>query len=146
MARTVKTTPADLRQRARDPREHVQVAPERLALVDGKADPSAQAQVAASNAISAGIAAADAICGAVIGERANDPDHRSAVELLATVKPDGSTLAGTLRRLLKHKSLLQYGGYCSASGRSHNGAGRTVARRRNGQLRHQELSPGLAGG
>ena len=89
------------------------MAPERLALVDGKADPSAQAQVAASNAISAGIAAADAIGGAVIGERANDPDHRSAVELLATVKPDGSTLAGTLRRLLKHRSLLQYGEYCT---------------------------------
>lgn len=81
--------------------------------MDGKADPSAEAQVGASNAISAGIAATDAICGAVIGERANDQDHRAAVELLATVKPDGSTLAGRLRRLLKDKSLLQYGGYCT---------------------------------
>jgi hypothetical protein len=44
---------------------------------------------------------ADAICRAVLGELANDRDHRPAVELLATVEPDGSTLAGTLRRILK---------------------------------------------
>jgi uncharacterized protein YchJ len=113
MARTVKTAPAELRQRAGTAREHLQVALERLNYVDGMADPSAEAQVAASNAISAGIAATDAICGTVIGERANDQDHRAAVELLATVKPDGSTLAGKLRRLLKDKSLLQYGGYCT---------------------------------
>ena len=113
MARTVKTTPAELRQRAGTALEHLQVALERLNYVDGMADPSAEAQVAASNAISAGIAATDAICGTVIGERANDQDHRAAVELLATVKPDGSTLAGKLRRLLKDKSLLQYGGYCT---------------------------------
>ena len=115
MARTVKTTPADLRQRAGTAREHLQVALERLAYVDRKPGPSAEAQVAASNAISAGIAATDAICGAVLGERANNQDHRAAVELLATVKPDGSTLAGRLRRLLKDKSLLQYGGYCTSA-------------------------------
>lgn len=115
MARTAKTTPAELRQRAGTAREHLQVARERLALVEGKPDPSAAAQVAASNAISAGIAATDAICGAVLGERANDQDHRAAVELLASVKPDGSTLAGKLRRLLKDKSLLQYGGYCTTA-------------------------------
>lgn len=63
----------------------------------------------------AGIAATDAICGAVLGERANDQNHRAAVELLATVKPDGSTLAGKLRRLLKDKSLLQYSGYCTSA-------------------------------
>lgn len=115
MARTAKTTPADLRHRAGTAREHLQVALERLALVEEKPDPSAAAQVAASNAISAGIAATDAICGAVLGERANDQDHRAAVELLATVRPDGSTLAGKLRRLLKDKSLLQYGGYCTSA-------------------------------
>jgi len=115
MARTVKTTPTDLRQRAGTAREHLEVALERLALVDGKLEPSAAAQVAASNAINAGIAATDAICGAVLGERANDPDHRAAVDMLATVKPDGSTLAGKLRRLLKNKSLLQYGGYCTSA-------------------------------
>lgn len=115
MARTVKTTPSDLHQRAGTAREHLQVALERLALVEGKPHPSAAAQVAASNAISAGITATDAICGAVLGERANDQDHRAAVELLATVKPDGSTLAGKFRRLLKNKSLMQYGGYCTTA-------------------------------
>lgn len=113
MRRTVKMSPSDLRQRAGTAREHLQVALERLAYVDGQADLSAAAQVAASNAISAGIAAADAICGAVLGERANDQDHRVSIELLATVKPGGSTLASRLRRLLKDKSLLQYGGYCT---------------------------------
>lgn len=113
MARTAKTTPADLRQRAGTAREHLQVALERLAYAEGQADPSAAAQVAAANAISAGIAATDAICGAVLGERANDQDHRAAVELLATVRPGGATLARRLRRLSKDKSLLQYGGYCT---------------------------------
>jgi hypothetical protein len=70
-------------------------------LVGGKPDPCAEAQVAASNAISAGIAATDAICGAVLGERSSDQDHRVAVDLLATVQPDGSRLAGKLRRILK---------------------------------------------
>ena len=94
-------------------REYLQVALERVEYGDGTADPSAAAQVAASNAISAGIAATDAICGAVLGERANDQDHRSAVELLSTVEPGGSALASRLRRLLKDKSLLQYGGFCT---------------------------------
>jgi hypothetical protein len=40
--------------------------------------PSAAAQVAASNAITAGIAATDAISGGLLGERSNDPDHRTA--------------------------------------------------------------------
>ena len=34
--------------------------------------------------------------GTVHGERANDQDHRSAVELLFTVEPGGSPLAGRL--------------------------------------------------
>ena len=96
MARTAKTTSAEVRQRAGAAREHLQVALERVEYGDGTADPSAAAQVAASNAISAGIAATDAICGAVLGERANDQDHRSAVELLSTVEPGGSALAGRL--------------------------------------------------
>jgi hypothetical protein len=46
---------------------------------------------------------ADAIWRAVPGERADDQDHRAAVELLATVEPYGSKLAGTLRRILKEQ-------------------------------------------
>ena len=109
--------------------------------MEGEPDPSAAAQVAASNAISAGIAATDAICGAVLGERANDQDHRAAVELLATVKPDGSTLAGKRRRLLKDKSLLQYGGFCTSA------VARTAVRDAQalvdalGTYGHQKLSP-----
>jgi hypothetical protein len=113
MAHIVKMTPSDVRQRAGTAREHLQVALERLAYVNGKADPSAEAQVAASNAISAGIAASDTICGAVLGERVNDQDHRGAVDLIATVVPNGLVLATKLRRILKDKSLLQYGGYCT---------------------------------
>ena|SRR5664280_2357946 len=89
MPRTRKATPVDVRHRAGAAREHLQVTLERLDYVEGETERSAEAQVAASNAISAGIAAADAICGAVLGERASDQDHRAAVTLLATVTPDG---------------------------------------------------------
>jgi hypothetical protein len=53
----------------------------------------------------------DAACGAVPGELRQQPDHRAAVDLLATVKADGPTLAGKLRRILK--------GRCSVAGAAH---------------------------
>ena len=115
MARTKKLTQSDVRQRAGTAREHLQVALERKEYIDGQIGPSAEAQVCASNAISAGIAAADAICGAVLGERANDQDHTAAADLLAAVQPNGPALAKLLRRLLTDKSQLQYGGYCTAA-------------------------------
>lgn len=113
MPRTTAMKTADNRQRAGAAREHLHVVMERLEIIGSRIEPSAEAQVAASNSILAGIAAADAICGSVLGERANDQDHRAAIQLLATVMPDGPKLSAKLRRLLTDKTLLQYGGYCT---------------------------------
>ncbi|MDF2443383.1 MAG: hypothetical protein JWR01_1586 [Subtercola sp.] len=102
---------ADVSERAGTAREHLQVAQERLGYAARVEGGSAEAQVAASNAILAGIAAADAICGRALGERSNDSDHRAAVALLATVRPNGIELSLQLARLLSDKSQHQYGGY-----------------------------------
>lgn len=80
MARTKRMLPSDVAQRAGAAREHLQVALERQELIAKHTSPLAEAQVCASNAISAGIAAADAIRGAVLGERANDQDHKAAAD------------------------------------------------------------------
>ncbi|MEZ5310329.1 MAG: hypothetical protein R2735_07015 [Microthrixaceae bacterium] len=65
--------------------------------------------VAASLAVLAGIAAADAACCARLGVRARGQAHAEAVKLLATVEPGGSDMAKDLRRLLNRKDESQYG-------------------------------------
>lgn len=113
MARQAVMTRDDVKQRAATAREYLQVAQEQVAYVENDPGPSAAAQVSASNAIMAGIAAADAICGKNLGVRASDQDHRAAADLLRTVLPDGEALAKKLLRLVRDKSLLQYGGFCT---------------------------------
>ncbi|WP_217616224.1 hypothetical protein [Cellulomonas sp. GbtcB1] len=109
--RTTRMTPASARERAEIAREHLRVAEERLAAcADG---PSREASVSAANAISAAIAAADAICGIVLGHRSSGPDHRAAAALLAQVA-DGAPLARRLVRLTAQKSQAQYGDYVTA--------------------------------
>ncbi|GGF21542.1 hypothetical protein [Subtercola lobariae] len=115
MSRQALMTRADAKERATTAREFLRVAEDQLALIDGAAGLSAGAQVAASNAIMAGIATADAICGKELGVRANDADHRAAAAQLATVEPDGVALSKRLMRLVKDKSLLHYGGYCTST-------------------------------
>ncbi len=65
--------------------------------------------VAASLAVLAGIAAADAACCARLGVRARGQAHAEAVKLLATVEPGGSDMAKDLRRLLNRKDESQCG-------------------------------------
>ena len=108
-------TREDARQRAGTAREHLQVAEERYEYAKDSAAPSSGAQVSASNSILAGIAAADAITGVALGVRANDQNHAMAATLIATVLPDGKALAVRLSRLLRDKSLLQYGSYCTTA-------------------------------
>ena len=108
-------TREDARQRAGTAREHLQVAEERYEYAKDSAAPSSSAQVSASNSILAGIAAADAITGVALGVRANDQNHAMAAALIATVLPDGKALAVRLSRLLRDKSLLQYGSYCTTA-------------------------------
>lgn len=108
-------TSADARERAGTAREHLRVAEQEYLTIQGTSDRYASAQVAASNAILAGIAASDAICGKALGERVSEQDHRAAGDFLATVQPGGKGLAVKLRRLLKDRTLLQYGNYCTPS-------------------------------
>ena len=70
---------------------------------------SAENKVAGSNAILAGVAAADAICGLVLGERSSGDDHAQAVTLLRRATHPSTKAANSLRRLLTRKTPVQYG-------------------------------------
>ncbi|WP_448058976.1 hypothetical protein [Cellulomonas hominis] len=74
------------------------------------ADPtdSGYPQVTGSLAVLAGIAASDAVCGHVLGQRAQGQDHGQAVDVLGSFR-EGGPLATTLGRLLAQKSNVQYG-------------------------------------
>lgn len=70
---------------------------------------SAVRAVGLSNAVEAGIAASDAICGHRLGEHSHGEDHRAAVALLKRALPDDSNAAAALGRLLDVKNRAQYG-------------------------------------
>jgi len=70
---------------------------------------SKEPSVAASNAVLAAIAAADAACCAALGYHATGESHDEAVMHLSTVAPDGKEAARALRRALAVKSKAQYG-------------------------------------
>lgn len=69
----------------------------------------ANASVAASLAVLAGIAASDAACCARLGRRSRSQDHHDAERLLAEIIPGGRDAAKELRRLLDLKDAAQYG-------------------------------------
>lgn len=89
-------TEADARARLRQAKGHLTAAD---LMLDDNAD------VAASDAVLAGIAAADALCCHHLRERSADGDHARAVELLATVD---AASAAKLRKLLAMKTRAQY--------------------------------------
>ena len=95
-------TSTDVRERARQAHRFLEAATDSVALHPDHAN------VAVSNAVLAGIAAGDAICGRMLGECASGESHNDAVRLLSSVEPDGPTLAKDLRRLLALKSNAQY--------------------------------------
>ena len=64
---------------------------------------------AVTNYIHAGIAAADALCAATLGEYSQGEDHRQAIGLLQRVAPDGKDLARALATLLSLKTDAGYG-------------------------------------
>jgi hypothetical protein len=104
-------TPTSVRERAGIARQHLRVSDECLAqCAEG---PSSEASVSAANAISAAIAASDAICGRALAERSSSGDHREAVALLSKVR-GGAELSKRLGRLLSQKSQAQYGDYVTA--------------------------------
>jgi hypothetical protein len=69
------------------------------------AEMATDADVVATNAIHAAIAAADAICCVALRERCADGNHTVAVELLARVD---TKLAATLSRALNRKTQAAY--------------------------------------
>lgn len=73
-------------------------------------DPSeiASANVAIALYVLAGIAAADAICGAVFGVRSRGQDHRDAAGLLSDVARTGAGLVKAFRNLIDLKDASHY--------------------------------------
>lgn len=106
-------TTAGVRERIATARKFLHIAEAHLVSAEGESGPSADAQVAASTAVSAGIAAADVICGRRRGQRSNSQDHAEAVALLKTARPEGPALATAYSRLLSQKTLVQYGDWCT---------------------------------
>ena len=63
---------------------------------------------ATSLAIHAAINAADAVCGARVGQRAAGESHDQVVNLLLQSGPDGNAVAKDLRRLIPLKTQAEY--------------------------------------
>lgn len=105
-----KTRPCDrndARERLKAALSYVQTADTAAVLADAS-DPYRWSSQS-SNYVLAGIAAADAICCAVLGEHSQGDDHRQALELIARVSPGGKELANDLSTLLSVKTLAGYG-------------------------------------
>ena len=104
--RTQVCTRADARARRTQARKFLEVAD----LVATEQDDNPESMnVAASLAVLAGIAAADAACCAVLGSRSRSNDHHDAERLLDQIAPGGPEAAKQLRRLLNLKDSAQYG-------------------------------------
>ena len=73
-------------------------------------DPSLEySAAAASIAILAGIAAADAACCHALGRRSRSDNHHEAERLLAQISPGGKDAAANLRKLISLKDAAHYG-------------------------------------
>jgi hypothetical protein len=101
--RTIALGKAGARARLREARTYLSAAE----LLDSGS--AAENKVAGSNAILAGIAAADAICGLVLGERSSGEDHAQAISLLKRATHPSTKAANSLARLLTQKTPVQYG-------------------------------------
>jgi len=72
-------------------------------------DDNASLNVAASLAVLAGVAASDAACCAVLGQRPRGQDHREALKLLSGIASGGAEMSKDLGRLLDLKDNAHYG-------------------------------------
>jgi len=103
----IRTTECNVREaklRLRSARAYLEVAE----LILGE-DREEFAGVAAGNAVLAGIAGADAICGRGLKKRFRGEDHRQGAELLGEASQDGAKNKVTLLRLLDLKDQAHYG-------------------------------------
>lgn len=104
--RTQKCGATQARQRLAQARSYLDVA----SLTADENDPTLEyAGVAASVAILAGIAAADAACCQALGRRSRSDDHHEAEALLAQITPGGKRAAGQLHQLIDIKDTAHYG-------------------------------------
>jgi hypothetical protein len=103
-ARTQTCSEGDARGRLRDARAQLD-----LAEIAGANSTPEDRKAAASCAVLAGIAAADAACCKALGERSRSQSHRDAVALVRQVVPGGADAAKQLERLLGLKDQAQYG-------------------------------------
>lgn len=79
-------------------------------LTADESDPSPEyGSAAASIAILAGIAAADAACCHALGKRSRSDNHHDAEQLVAEVRPGGKRAAAQLRQLIDLKDAAHYG-------------------------------------
>jgi len=95
-------TRADVQFRARHATDFLETATDALTLHPERTN------VAISNAVLAGIAAADAICGHTLGQAAKGDAHDEAARLLGTTGPEAAQQVNDLRRLLALKTNSQY--------------------------------------
>lgn len=79
-------------------------------LTADESDPALEfGAAAASIAILAGIAAADAACCRALGYRSRSQDHHDAERLLTQIEPGGKKAASCLRQLISLKDSAHYG-------------------------------------
>lgn len=91
-------TAADARKRLADARKYLE-----LADVAASETSMEAGNVAAGNAVLAGIAASDAACCQNLGESSRGQDHRDAADFLRRVNPGGPQAASEFERLLGFK-------------------------------------------
>lgn len=96
----------DARNRRSHARKFLEVA--EIVADEQETDPE-YASAAASLAVLAGIAAADAACCRALGERSRSQDHRDAEGLLRKISPGGAAAAKRLRGLIALKDSAHYG-------------------------------------
>lgn len=104
-ARIKQMTAAEVRVRAEHARDCLLTAQTRFEA----GGPMASNNTTGLNAVNAGIAAADAMCGSKLGYRSSGQDHKQAIALLAQALPEKKTAARDLGRLLEAKTLTSYG-------------------------------------
>ena len=103
--RTQECSERDARARLNHARQFLEVAE----LVAGEGGDREYSSAAASLAVLAGIAAADAACCKALGRRSRGQDHRQAADLIEQVEPGGKEAGSTLRRLVALKDEAHYG-------------------------------------
>lgn len=102
--RTTNCGRAEATQRLQDARAHLD-----LAELSDAGSLSSERKAAASAAVNAGIAAADAACCSALGMHSASQDHADAIGLVSQISPGGTAASNKLRRLLALKHAAQYG-------------------------------------